>query len=503
MDESSSVSEEPIDGNRTNNRGRQRRGGRGEGDRGRGAERNQGGRGNRGRGERYSGRGWRRSNRGRGRGQIGEYEHFHLPDERIINSQLNQTPENIPSVDSNRVLHYLVNRCNGSCLIIDLQERSGLFPSESTSETVSQSLNRCRNIKLLINEENHGLSTVRVIMTPLRLCFRHAPPNPCAREGCKHIHLCRDFIMDCCYRKNCICSHNVASEHNLRQMTECGAQIFNTEQKLVLIKCSNMMVCSDYNSPSGCADQDSCFQLHICNAFVMNRCLIPNSECPEGHDLWTNRNRKILKLYSADHLPEETIFKMLLAIRKRPQSFNSTMASLSLDYHEAEIPIETELVPVPERTEETQEHSTPNVEVIYTRSHITDEESIPLKAEHVTEAEKIISPEKKIVKFTDYLNSKYEPLPQHDVTKNVCEVFEEHKCNAKKNCTDRHDNHTAYIWRVKIDGEWRRLENSPSIEKAFCDANNNEFFDVVSIPVSPWHSFWSEYLLYSIYSPNM
>lgn len=84
--------------------------------------------------------------------------------------------------------------------------------------------------------------------------------------------------------------------------------------------------------------------------------------------------------------------------------------------------------------------------------------------------------------------------------------FEEHSCNLAENCTDRHESQTPYLWRVKLNEQWVRLtkENS-TIEKAFCDPNVEEFWDVESIPVSssidlkeyilqPMRRFWLHYL---------
>jgi len=65
------------------------------------------------------------------------------------------------------------------------------------------------------------------------------------------------------------------------------------------------------------------------------------------------------------------------------------------------------------------------------------------------------------------------------------ESFEEHSCNLTENCTDRHESQVPYLWRVKLNGQWIRLANENStIEKAFCDPNVEEFWDVESIPVS-------------------
>ena len=381
-----------------------------------------------------------------------------------------EAPDRSVRADQNKILHYLINSHDGSCLVSDLRENRELFDASLMPNAVLEALKQCKNVKVLRNGNNLDGSVVKAFIKSLRLCFQHRPPKPCTRNNCHHLHLCRDFVVDCCFMKHCVCSHDVESQQNALIMDDCGVQIFSPDQQLSLVRCANLMVCREHNE-DGCPHPDSCFKLHICNAYVMNKCLLLDDQCSEGHDPFSERNKKVLQLHEMEKLPIETIFRRLLAFRKQPQRNTQYAGNCS----------------------EAKEFKPPNIQRRPVVEHEEDETEmkVPFEAPSrpAAPARPFAPRDPNLVSFTDFVRRNADPLVLCDVeSKDICDTFEEHSCNLQENCTDRHKSRTPYLWRVKLEGQWISLDKENSaIENAFSNPDVKEYWAMESIPVR--HAF--------------
>ena len=371
-------------------------------------------------------------------------------------------PNRSVRVDQNIILHYLINSHDGSCLVSDLRENHELFEASLTPNAVLGALKHCKNVKVLRNENNLDGSFVRAFIKSLRLCLQHRPPRPCTRNNCHHLHLCRDFVMDCCFMKHCVCSHDVDSQQNALIMNDCGVHIFSPDQRLSLVRCANLMVCREHNSSEGCPHPESCFKLHVCNAYVMKKCCLLDDRCDEGHDPFSRRNRKVLQLYEMENLPKETIFKMLLAFRRQPLC-NRKYAGNCF---------------------EAKEFKPANIQRRPGVEHEENETETNVTYEAVT-AGSLAPQDPHLVSFTDFVRRNADPSVLCDVeSKDICDTFEEHSCNLQENCANRHKSRTPYLWRVKLKGQWISLDKENSaIENAFSNPDVEEYWAAESIPV--------------------
>ncbi|XP_017538418.1 protein mono-ADP-ribosyltransferase PARP12-like isoform X1 [Pygocentrus nattereri] len=153
-----------------------------------------------------------------------------------------------------------------------------------------------------------------IVRTNLKLCW----PGECD-EACKHLHLCRFYLLGECRGWRCTYGHSLESEHNSAVLREHNLRGLNKDQLRVLLLQSDSRllphVCVSYNKGRGeygnCPDKEACRRLHICESYIRGTC-DDSSKCRRSHDFYEPHPMKNLQ---AKGVSSQLIGSLLLIYR--------------------------------------------------------------------------------------------------------------------------------------------------------------------------------------------
>ena len=227
-------------------------------------------------------------------------------------------PSSHTHVDENSLFWHLVNEHRGKCCVDELRKQLNTADADNAIAI----FRKFKRIKILINESDKWMSVAFVFLKGLRMCLN--VKRGCKKTNCSFLHVCPDYVTESCLAgQQCRFGHNVGIPRNESCLQKCGIpHSCSSESILTIVRTSNPIICAGYNGvrESHCQNPDQCIQLHLCNYFFCDRCLLPDDKCILGHDLTSPHNAELLKLYGVSHLLEgdklKTLHQMILPFHK-------------------------------------------------------------------------------------------------------------------------------------------------------------------------------------------
>ncbi|CAL4104730.1 unnamed protein product [Meganyctiphanes norvegica] len=105
---------------------------------------------------------------------------------------------------------------------------------------------------------------------------------------------------------NLVENENILPKY-VRKIVSKNSHIFTLSDNLVILH-PKISICRQYLN-QGCSKHDICFNLHICQQFVINNC--KDSKCILGHNLTSNHNYNALKHFKIHKLSTEILLNIL------------------------------------------------------------------------------------------------------------------------------------------------------------------------------------------------
>nr|XP_053657479.1 protein mono-ADP-ribosyltransferase PARP12-like isoform X1 [Cherax quadricarinatus] len=227
------------------------------------------------------------------------------------------------------LVEYLARSHTFSASLLQLVEDKGLQPS-----SVRDMVSSWTKIFVLNNEA--------VELKPqIKICTAHSGTQGCLkRSSCSDLHLCPNFVLNCCREKNCVLGHKWMTDHNMTVLKEFFLDSIPIPALRRLIQSlsnpsdtATLDVCRSYNE-GGC-NQPDCGQLHVCLSFVVRLTKCSHSDCDLNHDLQSPDCCQLLKNhgFSVNESPRDILVALLSAnpsLSKEPQSSSKQDINLSV-----------------------------------------------------------------------------------------------------------------------------------------------------------------------------
>ncbi|XP_015282722.1 PREDICTED: zinc finger CCCH-type antiviral protein 1-like isoform X2 [Gekko japonicus] len=322
---------------------------------------------------------------------------------------------------------------------------------ELSEQQLEQILTEAGKERFLVSQQ--GLSCQVLAVSPVRLCLR----NEC--EGCKSLHLCKNYLKGRCYRPTsgrgaCKYSHDVFSEENRKVLKDHELSGLNEDELRVLLLQNDPFllpdVCSLYNKKDGnCPQKEDCKKLHVCRFFLRGTCRFPR--CKRSHDLLQPNMLKLL-------LEEGVDAKMAWNIQ--------TICA----HKTAELARELGLQKVHSSNAEAAASGgkkKPSVRVQEECSPLPNPASLPFGFMNLNlkQGVKAAPPSKP---------------PQNEEKKKsdeICLFYVWQFCKHKSNCEMIHY-HLPYRWQLYTGMKWNDLPSMEEVEKAYCDPATTSFQNI-------------------------
>jgi hypothetical protein len=420
-------------------------------------------------------------------------------------------PETAEAFDEDDILQFVISSYYGCCQMADLRRE---FPGVGLRDLTRS---RVRRISVYRNESEEAKSIVFVNMPNLRLCA-HLPH--CRNgEECSYLHLCRRFVLGTCqFGERCRFGHDLGDEHNSRVAGQNGLDALCSDKRalLELVRCSNPTVCSAHNDAGcrGCSDPDSCLKLHVCNDFLHKKCLLLETECELGHDLFRDRNKKLLALYGINKKPtndgeKDFIVRRILKINvtdnsrqannsaRGPSSNNKPAKNRANSASRSSVVNENNgtttnnnnskstnglnRTPAPERVAVPRRDM--DVAVAGAAAAIKSQPLAETRLASSTSCEGVsphgLHSDSAAAEFRQIGNGTSATLSSNQEGRengNRCGEFEKHACDGDNDCRLQHGSE-SFVWRVRLNQKWIAFRDSRGVEQAYCDPQIKECFN--------------------------
>ncbi|KAK8391491.1 hypothetical protein O3P69_017218 [Scylla paramamosain] len=330
---------------------------------------------------------------------------------------------------------------------------------ESSIEEVEKVVRQRKDIFAHIKDGNK----VMVELVPnIKLCTHYLSENGCtARDSCKALHLCRNFIMTRCdLGPSCTFGHKLDTNHNNSILSKLYLDLIKTHNLLLIIKkvCRGNAppkVCGYYSTKVGCRKKDNCKFLHICKDFVMNDGKCPTKNCPFNHQLTNKQCKAVLIQHGMS--TNESIRDILLKVKQCHER--------SAGCHSSPAPKRGTKNRKEEESEDSQDSDSDSSQ------EDSDNASVKRKTNktHGKTKEKGSESKRKkaTIRSTDFCGDV--EIPE------ICIYAVNNKClNEKRGCKYLHAK-SLFHWQVEKDNKWYnfRIFQSKALESAYRDVSKN------------------------------
>ncbi|PVD35545.1 hypothetical protein C0Q70_02508 [Pomacea canaliculata] len=167
--------------------------------------------------------------------------------------------------------------------------------------------------KLLAFRHDKFIKYVSVFCDGASICSDQRSPTSetCIKENCDKFHVCKFFISGVCTTGSaCSFGHNLSTRANKRASESLGLSSFSAKEIHTILFRSHPAVCEKYNT-RGC-DDDDCPDLHVCSAFLLEKCTAGN-KCDLGHSFRSTRhNQWVLNTFNLSHLTNKQLRECIL-----------------------------------------------------------------------------------------------------------------------------------------------------------------------------------------------
>ncbi|PVD35547.1 hypothetical protein C0Q70_02510 [Pomacea canaliculata] len=167
--------------------------------------------------------------------------------------------------------------------------------------------------KLLAFRHDKFIKYVSVFCDGASICSDQRSPTSetCIKENCDKFHVCKFFISGVCTTGSaCSFGHNLSTRANKRASESLGLSSFSAKEIRTILFRSHPAVCEKYNT-RGC-DDDDCPDLHVCSAFLLEKCTAGN-KCILGHSfLSTRHNQWVLNTFNLSNLTNKQLIECIL-----------------------------------------------------------------------------------------------------------------------------------------------------------------------------------------------
>ncbi|KAK7067464.1 hypothetical protein SK128_009944 [Halocaridina rubra] len=102
--------------------------------------------------------------------------------------------------------------------------------------------------------------------------------------------------------------HVLGSRESVMEIAKRSPHIFHLSRECVALR-PNITICREYLGQNGCQHKNTCFELHICDEFISNRCT--DGGCIMGHDLHTRHNKRALERFCLQNVDKSTVRKLI------------------------------------------------------------------------------------------------------------------------------------------------------------------------------------------------
>ena len=219
-------------------------------------------------------------------------------------------------INTKEILKLMLSLHKGQESIKDLDQKI-LEKFFSTDVDMLKWFEESKLFTVFCNDATGQPEIVSVFIKDARLCFNYkAGKGSCTgmlkgNKPCRYLHLCRDHVRGNCPKAKCTIAHNMTTKHNGVLRKKLGLGKLPQEDALLAVRCSNPMVCEEYNTMGKCSQAilGRCLQFHVCNDFLLGKC--QNEQCPRCHEFKDTRR---LSEYRIDKLPNNVKAKAMIPL---------------------------------------------------------------------------------------------------------------------------------------------------------------------------------------------
>ncbi|XP_062607983.1 zinc finger CCCH-type antiviral protein 1-like [Saccostrea cucullata] len=175
-----------------------------------------------------------------------------------------------------------------------------------------------------------GVSQIQASLAfELKICEY---PRKCGGyPRCKDLHICKYFIQNKCRESPMTCpfGHDLHSIENFQILQDFSLGrleplVVREWLKKQYQKTRSLQVCTYHNTARGCSRNENCPFLHLCSYFV-NGCCRFGHLCIRNHDLYSKKNRDILREHGIDLRSDQNQILGLLSKRSLQRGYKRNL----------------------------------------------------------------------------------------------------------------------------------------------------------------------------------